>query len=141
MAAKKKKPAIRIIGWLLVFPDGKAVMPDICEMRNFWQENGVQITIRKNIDEAIEAMYGLPLMTSRYYISQMSQQPLYRELEKILQNLPEWQELKQNYITAENKWRDSKVLTEIEHYRIQVNTEYKYKRLKKQIKGRQRALK
>ena len=139
--ATQRKPSIRIIGWLLVFPDGKTVMPDIWEMRNFWLKNGVQITIRKNIDEAIEAMYGLPLTTSRYYISQISQQPLYRECEKILQNLPEWQELKQNYITAENKWRDSKVWTEIEYYRIQVNTEYKYKRLKKQIKGRQRTLK
>ena len=136
--ATKKKPSIKIKGWLLVFPDGKAVIPDIYAIQNFWHENGVRITIRQNIEEAIQAMYGLPLQRGRYQINQIGKQPLYRELEKMIQKMTAWQELKEKTLEAERKIKDASKLSEIDMYRMETSKTIKKNILKHAIKRRRR---
>lgn len=134
MATKSKKPTITIQGWLLVFPDGKTILPNKLDFCRFWTTHAVKICVRENIEDAVEAMYGLPLRTNHHYISKLHQQPLYKELEKMIQNLPEWQELKKDAVLEDQKIREAEKLSEIEKYRIATGKMNQAKIAKKFIK-------
>ena len=134
MATKSKKPTITIQGWLFVFPDGKTILPNKLDFCRFWTTHAVKICVRENIEDAVEAMYGLPLRTNHHYISKLHQQPLYKELEKLIQNLQEWQELKSNAQIYDQKIRESEKLSEIDKYRIAIGKENRIKIAKHQLK-------
>ena len=134
MATKTKKPTIAIQGWLFVFPDGKTILPNKLDFCQFWKTHAVKISVRENIEDAVKAMYGLPLRTNHHYISKLHQQPLYKELEKMIQNLPEWQELKEKKQISEQKVRNAEKLSEYEKYRIAIGKENKTKIAKYYIK-------
>ena len=134
MAKKEKKPAIMIRGWLLLYPDGRTEMPDIYGMKQLWEKNGVTLNVRKNIEDAIETMYGLPLQHNRHYISMISQQPLYREMERTIQKMPEWQELKASSCKSHQEKEEAKKLSEIDLYHIKMVKEVKVKILKHEMR-------
>ena len=133
--AIEKKPGFKIKGWLLVSERGRALMPDISVFQAYWEEYGVELSMRNNIEGAINKIYGYPLCRERT----VSRQALYCELEKVVQAREDWKKLKEKTSKAEKEKRKISKLTEIEKYRIETSQIITKRILKHDMRSRCRS--
>lgn len=95
---------IRIHGMCIIYPNNRAVMPaSEIEFVDTCKEVGLELNVKSNIIRALECMYECPVHGSQNLKGQ-NNQPLYRELENIIREMPEYIELKEK-IESERKRR------------------------------------
>lgn len=106
--SQKNIKGIRILGMCIIYPNKRAVMPNSeIEFVDTCKELGLELNIKSNIIRSLEKMYNYPIY-SPYSLSGQNRQPLYRELEKIIQNMPEYIEMKEEKEAERKKNAETK---------------------------------
>ena len=100
--------SIRIHGMCIIYPNNRAVMPNSeIEFVDTCKELGLELNIKSNIIRSLEKMYDHPIY-SPYSLNGQNRQPLYRELEKIIQNMPEYIQMKEEKEAERKKKSETK---------------------------------